>query len=101
MAIKTKEEILNLLKEKTQDDTTDETLTFIEDVTDTLNNYDTQLAESGNWKDRYEANDKAWREKYRNRFFSIPSEKEAEEDYKTDEQKNKKTKYTELFKIGG
>lgn len=70
MAVKTKEEIMNFIKERTKDDTSDETLAFIEDVNDTFNDYDTKVHDSTDWKQKYEDNDKQWREKYRNRFFS-------------------------------
>lgn len=70
MAIKTKDEIMNFIKDRTKDDTSDETLTFIEDISDTINNYEKQAKEDTDWKKKYEDNDKQWREKYRDRFFS-------------------------------
>lgn len=70
MAIKTKDEIMNFIKDRTKDDTSDETLTFIEDISDTINNYEKQTKEENDWKKKYEDNDKQWREKYRDRFFS-------------------------------
>ena len=32
--------------------------------------YDTKTKDSTEWKTKYEENDKAWREKYTNRFFN-------------------------------
>lgn len=69
MAIKTKDELLTTLKQRTAEDTTDETLTFIEDVTDTLNDLEAKTKEQTDWKKKYEENDSAWREKYKERFF--------------------------------
>lgn len=70
MAIKTSEEILNYIKEKVGDDTSDETLNFIEDVSDTFNDLEKKSKEETDWKKKYEDNDKEWRQKYRDRFFS-------------------------------
>ena len=70
MAIRTKEEILEAVKGKIGEDTSDETIARLEDITDTLNDYDTKTKDSTEWKTKYEENDKAWREKYTNRFFN-------------------------------
>lgn len=44
----------------------DTQLGFLEDLTDTIN----AGAENMQWKQKYEDNDKAWREKYRRRFMT-------------------------------
>ena len=73
MAIKTQEELLNSIKELLKDDTSDESISLLEDVSDTLTelsaNQDTE-----NWKQKYEDNDKEWRQKYRDRFFNTGSD---------------------------
>lgn len=74
MAVKTKEEILNSLKEKFGDDNSDGTLSLLEDVSDTYDDMSSQIEKSGEWKEKYEQNDKEWREKYKERFFSKPAE---------------------------
>ena len=86
MAIRTTEELLNMIRDKTGD--SDEDLALIEDVSDTL----TSLSESENWKEKYETNDAEWRKKYRERFFN----NETEDDTTEDEQNVKKT-YDDLF----
>lgn len=73
MAILTKDDFLSKLKAKIGDDTSDEALQLIEDMTDTYNDLFTksQSNSSGeDWKAKYEENDKMWREKYKERFFS-------------------------------
>lgn len=70
MAVKSKEELLNALKAKIGDDDSDDTLAFIEDVTDTIDDLNKRVSDSGDWKAKYEQNDKEWRQKYRDRFFS-------------------------------
>lgn len=68
--VKTKDEILGSIKERLKDDTSDEALSFIEDVTDTINDLEHKAQDETDWKSKYEENDKEWREKYKERFFS-------------------------------
>lgn len=95
MAIKSKAEILELVKARIGDDTSDEALAIIEDVTDTLDDYETRIADSGDWKARYEQNDADWRKKYKERFFA-PTD-EPEEIDEPEEVEEKRT-FEDLFK---
>lgn len=53
------------------DDTSEEAISFMEDVTDTYNDMETRATSDGEyWKKKYEDNDAAWKVKYRHRFFS-------------------------------
>lgn len=104
MAIKTKEEILAALNAKFGEDSSDETLAIIEDVSDTLDDYDEKTKETTNWKEKYEENDAAWRSKYRERFFDSGDDRDDNdgpvddiiEDLRKDEDKRPKT-FEELF----
>lgn len=97
MAVKTKDEILNSIKERIGDDSSDEALGFIEDVSDTFSDLETRATGMENWKEKYEENDKEWRERYRERFFSSS---EDEDDDFGDDKKEIKT-FEDLFKKGG
>lgn len=78
MAVKTKEEILSIIKDHLGDDTSDTALQLIEDVNDTLDSLE-KPADSEDWKTRYEQNDAEWRKRYRDRFFNTGStENEAD-----------------------
>ena len=72
MAIVSKEDLMERVKARIGDDTSDESLAFIEDITDTLNDYEAKVSnpDTENWKEKYETLDKEWREKYKARFFS-------------------------------
>ena len=96
MAVRTKDELLEIIRERIGDDTSDETISFIEDITDTLSDYEEKATNSDteDWKTKYEENDKMWREKYRERFFSKEVEKE-DEDFSDDEVKS--LSYDDLF----
>ena len=96
MAVRTKDELLEIIRGRIGDDTSDETISFIEDITDTLSDYEEKATNSDteDWKTKYEENDKMWREKYRERFFSKEVEKE-DEDFEEDEVKS--LSYDDLF----
>ena len=71
MAIRSKDEILESLKGRIGESTDDETIAFIEDITDTFTDLEDKAKGDGtDWKTMYEENDKAWRTKYTERFFS-------------------------------
>ena len=96
MAVRTKDELLEIIKGRIGDDSSDETISFLEDITDTLSDYEEKATNSDteDWKTKYEENDKMWREKYRERFFSKKVENE-DEDFEEDEVKS--LSYDDLF----
>lgn len=70
MAVRTKEDLLELVKNRIGDDNSDEALAFIEDITDTLSDFETKA--STDWEEKYNSLDNEWRERYKARFFSAP-----------------------------
>lgn len=71
MAVKTKQEILDAIIAHFGEQSDDETLTLLEDVTDTFTDLETRASGDGtDWKAMYEENDASWRKKYRERFSS-------------------------------
>lgn len=98
MAIKTRDEILEMVRARMGDDHSDEALAFVEDISDTLTEMDKNASNGINWKKKFEDNDKAWRQKYRDRFFSgTPVPEEVEE---PEVEKPKKLTFENLFKEG-
>ena len=96
--IKTKDEILNAIKERFGEDTSDETLSLIEDVSDTLDDYETRTNDNTDWKTKYEENDKTWRERYRDRFFSGETDdNDIEEPDDIDDDTPDKRTFEDLF----
>lgn len=93
MAIRTISELLTSLQGIIGDSTDDTALSFIEDTTDTLNDYEQKTHDNTDWKQKYEENDRAWRDKYRNRFFSS---NEQDKEQEQEEQKPKRT-FDDLF----
>lgn len=96
MAIKSREDLLKSLNTLIGDNSTDENLAILEDVTDTLKDYEEKTADQTDWKTKYEQNDADWRKKYKERFLSGESIKdEQEEDVKKD---SKTLTFDSLFK---
>ena len=77
MAILTKEQLMESIKNRVGEDTSDEALAFIENVNDTIESMSTD--KNTDWKVKYEENDAAWRQKYKDRFFNTPAEEEDDE----------------------
>ena len=104
MAVVTKDELLNKLKIKFGDAADDETLSIIEDVSDTIDDYETRTRDNTNWETKYNELDESWRKKYRDRFFS-PVENDAHDNDKLEqlddqagEAETVATTYEDLFR---
>ena len=100
MAVKTKAEILESIRSRVGDSTDDETLEFLEDVTDTITDLEARASDSTDWEGKYNELDKSWREKYRERFFSSDPKEDTtgNEEFEEKEDKEKKT-YESLFDV--
>ena len=96
MAVKTREEILESVRARVGEKTDDETIAFIEDISDTLTDLETRAKGDGtNWKTKYEENDAEWRKKYTERFYSSDPNPDPEPP-KSDDTPKPKT-FAELF----
>lgn len=99
MAVKTREQIVAQLTAKFGDDKSDDVIAIIEDVTDTISDYETKVNGDGtDWKTKYEQNDKEWREKYLARFNSSGNDDSNNNNNNSDDKKV--TTFDELFKEG-
>lgn len=98
--VRTKDELLASIKTRIGDDTSDEALALVEDINDSFDDLTTRVSEAGDWKAKFEENDKQWRDKYKERFFTPtgsddPLTREFEKD---DPPKPKVLRYEDLFK---
>lgn len=85
MAVVTRDDLMERIRSRIGDDTSDEALSLIEDFTDTFSDLEVRAGED--WKSKYDELDKTWREKYKARFFQKPDDKETPpEDNKDDEE---------------
>ena len=78
MAIRNATELMDALRNLLGEDTSDDTLLFIEDVNDTLSNYERMVADVTDWQSKYDALDQEWRKRYRDRFFQAGAEDEKD-----------------------
>ena len=100
MAVLTREQMLERIKQRIGEDTSDEALKLIEDVSDTINDYETKTKNTTDWEKKYKENDEQWRKKYKDRFFNAPAkdEKDDSESDDYDESNENKLTYENLFK---
>lgn len=92
MAKLSKDELIEKVKKYVGDRTDDETIEIIEDISDSIDSSD-----ADEWKQKYEENDKMWRDKYISRFLE---KKEDEPDTPTehDEEEKEYNSFEDLFK---
>lgn len=92
MAVISVEDLMKRISERIGDDNSDEALSLLEDVSDTIKDFEER--DSEDWKAKYEENDAKWRKKYRERFENAaPDIEEKEEKEDTIEVKS----YDDLF----
>ena len=59
MAVKKINEILESYKELYSESTGEKDIEFLEDITDTLNDYEERVSDSTNWREKYETRSSA------------------------------------------
>lgn len=94
MAILSREDLINRLSEIIGERSDDTVLSYVEDLTDTLSDYESRLSDSTDWKAEAERIDNEWREKYIARFFNTDVGKEENIEIIT----VRNYDYNELFK---
>jgi len=85
-----------MVKEKIGEDNSDESIAFIENLTDTYNDLQEKANGDGiDWKAKYEENDASWKQKYKDRFFNNPTPNVEQKD--EEEVPQKKLTFESLF----
>jgi hypothetical protein len=92
MAKLTKDELVEKVKKYVGDRTDDETIEIIEDISDSVGASD----EENEWKQKYEENDKMWRDKYISRFFEKKAD-DLETPTEHEEEEKEYNSYEDLF----
>lgn len=98
MSVVSKESLLERIRDMTgvENAESDESISLLEDLSDTFEDLFSQIVQAGDYKKKYEENDAEWRKRYHDRFFSAVEETTIKEDDKDDDVE-KKT-YESLFK---
>lgn len=89
MAKKTKDELLASAKAILGENTSDEALAFMEDISDSM------TTSTEDWEAKYNENDAAWRKRYAERFMSAGDDSDIELE---PDPEPKRLTYEELFK---
>lgn len=96
--IKSRDELMEMIKNRLpSENRSDEDVTFLEDITDTIEDYEKRVKDSTDWKCKYEENDREWKKKYTDRFFS----KEPDEPDESANDEIKPKTFADLFKTEG
>lgn len=82
MARRTRDELVEIVTKYIGDRTDDESISLLEDITDSF------ATDDKDWKAEYERNDREWREKYLSRFR--PTNTGAEESVQEDVQEEQR-----------
>jgi len=96
MAIVSKEDLIKRLSEKFGDDNSDEVIQLTEDLSDTLNDFDSRINDTEDWKTKFEENDNMWRKKYKDRFLES-SDSSDNESHEQDDDENTSVTFNDLF----
>lgn len=97
MAVRAKDEIINILQGRIGEDTSDDALTLLEDVNDTLSDYDRRLSGATDWETKYNELDASWRQKYKERFFQ-PTETVVEDNKEDLIEESRTRSFDDLFR---
>lgn len=101
MAVLSKDDFMSRLQAQVGEDTSDDALAFIADMSDTFNDLESRSSGSSDeeWQNKYNELDKSWREKYKARFFEGDSTTETQsQDNPGDETEPAEEKtYADLF----
>ena len=110
MAVLEREDFFTRVQERIGDDSSDEAISFMEDMADTYNAMEQKANGDGvDWEQRYKELDESWKKRYTHRFFSSGGgnaftpgtnpQDEAEEE--SEEPKAETITYGDLFKRKG
>lgn len=92
MAVKTREELMSSIKNYLGEDTSDEALSLVQDISDTLGDSNAQTV--ADLRQQLKDQDETWRKKYRDTFFSGTPDKDGDDP----PEPNKPRTFAELFK---
>lgn len=76
MAIRSITELIESARTLIGENTSDEALSFMDDLSDTMTDFNTRTQDSTDWHQRYDENDAMWRKRYADRFSGKPVEEE-------------------------
>lgn len=104
MAILNRDDFFTRVREHIGEDSSDDSIAFLEDMTDTYNDMEERIrnTDGEDWKKRFEELDESWKKRYRHRFFSgdnrMPNKSFDSNDNDGDNYDPESVKLSDLFK---
>lgn len=98
MAIVSNEDLIQRITALIGENRTDENISLIEDVTDTLQDYIVRTNDTTDWQERYTENDREWRKRYTERFANNDEQNEENSQHQEDSHESEKLTFDSLFK---
>ena len=95
MAIKGITELIESARTLIGENTSDEALGFMDDLSDTMSDFDSRTKDSVNWEEKYKENDANWRKRYADRFNGKSVEEDEDDSYELPDPPKKS--YLDLF----
>lgn len=69
MAVKSKNDLMESIRTLLGENTSDEAIAVIEDISDTVDDYEARTADQTDWHRKHDECDAAWRKRYTERFY--------------------------------
>ena len=99
MSILSRDEFFSCIHDRMGDDTSDEAIAFIENMSDTYNDLDNRAKGDGvDWEKKYNELNESWKKRYRHRFFNGGTDYVPEEMREENENNPEDIRIEELFK---
>lgn len=98
MSVRTREELITTVTSMFGENPSDEQISLLEDITDTVEDYEDRLSDTTDWKTKYEENDKEWRRRYTDRFNNTEPKPDPDPDPDPDPEPVVMTTFDDLFK---
>lgn len=70
MAVLSRDDFINRVHAYIGEDSSDDGISFLEDMTDTIEDYERRTADSDDWERRYRELDETWKRRYKHRFLT-------------------------------
>ena len=97
MAVLSKDEFINRVHAYIGEDSSDDGISFLEDMTDTIEDYERRTGDSEDWERRYKELDETWKKRYKHRFLTGHSQIDIGETDDTEEIEPEEVDIDDLF----
>ena len=97
MSVLNRDEYINRLHTYVGEDSSDDAISFLEDMIDTFEDMENRTGDAGEWERRYNELDETWRKRYKHRFITGYSNIDQPEDPDETDLKPEEVEVDDLF----